>query len=125
MYSLAVSKAALSLLQNLFSAVKEDALRLLMSIWALSPAGEAETSICTAALHHSLALFKAFSSSSEGVDFQTVLPSLVVLLANSGLTLAIRAAAVDCVRLIASITSSKAFDRIYGFDIIYGDETGM
>ena len=125
LYIIAVSSSSLPILEQLFSSVKEDSLSLLMGIWLGSlPPQSDKAAISTAALQHSTALLTAFAGQPDGIDFQTVLPSLVVALENGLSSLATRTAAADSIRLLNIITVSKTFDRIYAFDAIYGPSRG-
>ena len=96
-----------------------------MGIWLGSlPPQSDKAAISTVALQHSTALLAAFVGQPDGIDFQTVLPSLVVALENGLSSLATRTAAADSIRLLNTITVSKTFDRIYAFDAIYGPSRG-
>ncbi|KAF9034474.1 hypothetical protein BDZ89DRAFT_1158021 [Hymenopellis radicata] len=73
----------------LFATIQDDALAFFVGIW-LTSVDHAQEKL---ALGHCVALLKAFKASETAVDFQTVLPSLLVALQSSELkTQRIRAA---------------------------------
>lgn len=106
-----------NILRALFLSLKDDSLIFLMGILAQSQGVDENRSLCTAALRHAAAFLKA----QPNVDFQAILPSLVIAMqdADSG----IREAALECVGLMAA--NNKGMQVVYGFDVIYGEDSGM
>ena len=88
----------------------------LISIVTRSHEVEEDKAICVAALRHAA----SFLTAQSKVDFQTILPSLIV--AISGPDADIRAAAMDCVAIVAS--HHQDLTSVYGFDTIYGQKSG-
>lgn len=101
-------------LNVLFANIQDDALSFLTGIWLTSLDDD---ELAVLALGHSVALLEAFKSTCAVVDFQTVLPSLLVALQSPSLK--IREYALQCLRLMSESTQTK-FKRVYAFDVIYG-----
>ena len=119
-YKLANSSASLPILTTniiraLFLNLKEDSLVFLASVVVRSHDVKGDTATCVAALRHAA----SFLMAQPNVDFQTILPSLIV--AISGVDIGIRAAAVDCVAVMAN--DHKDLSVVYGFDTIYGEQS--
>ncbi|KAJ6578862.1 hypothetical protein DFH09DRAFT_980162 [Mycena vulgaris] len=122
-YKLANSSAvvpvlSVGLLRELFINLKDDALSFLAGLWATSLDSAADTSLCIVALRHAAAFLEAHREEADGVDFQTILPSLIICLqSNDSET---RAAALDCISLQRSLAEQR-FSAVYAFDAIYGE----
>ncbi|CED85640.1 Uncharacterized conserved protein [Phaffia rhodozyma] len=119
------SKLPLSLsarfLRHLFAGLRDNTLLFLASIWTATPGGVTEFSsaLQTAALRHAEAFLQAHvqSSGSETMDFQTVIPALIVALGS--LEKPTREAALKCVELIRNAAGNEstvpfALNDIYG-----------
>jgi U3 small nucleolar RNA-associated protein 10 len=70
------------LLQALFINFKEDALIFLVDVWSTSDA-EVLKELRSVALLHAAAFLEAHILEDDGIDFQTILPSLLVALQDS------------------------------------------
>jgi U3 small nucleolar RNA-associated protein 10 len=70
------------LLQALFIYFKEDALIFLVGVWSTSDA-EVLKELRSVALLHAAAFLEAHILEDDGIDFQTILPSLLVALQDS------------------------------------------
>ncbi|KAG7447396.1 uncharacterized protein BT62DRAFT_967377 [Guyanagaster necrorhizus] len=111
------SNVAMHMLRTLFMNIADEALAFLTGIWAISD----DEDLAVVAFGHTIALLKAHMSGDESVDFQTIVPSLLVSLQSPSLE--IRKAALQCVSLLAK-ASEKKYVRVYAFDTIYGASTG-
>lgn len=108
------------LLRLLFLKLGDDALAFLVGIWLnnLADAESKDDHVSYAALRHAAAFLSAHTSTEHWVDFQTVLPALLVVLQSP--TRRVREAAVECLGLIAQISQAKDASAVYAFDAIYG-----
>ena len=106
-----------NIIRALFVNLKDDSLVFLIGILMQSLGINENRGHCTTALRHAAAFLKA----KPNVDFQVILPSLVVAMqdADSG----IREAALECVELMAA--NNKEIQGVYAFDVIYGESSGM
>ena len=105
-------------LRVLFANIGDDALAFLTGVW-LTQVDDDELVYVT--FEHYAALLEAFKSSEVVIDFQTILPSLLVALQSPDIK--IRQYAQRCLTLISEGMQAK-FQRVYAFDIIYGSSSG-
>ncbi|TFY70773.1 hypothetical protein EVG20_g2223 [Dentipellis fragilis] len=122
-YRLANSSTSLPLLSTAllraqFINLSDDALAFLAGIWLTNPRDVGQTPFRHAALCHAAAFLSAHESTEHAVDFQTILPSLLVALQDSDT--AIRIVALDCVHLLVKLSDGKTATGVYAFDSIYG-----
>lgn len=113
------------ILTSLFSKIGDASLTLLASVWTCF---NLKSEIRFAALCHSHAFLTAFTvkdSKIRHVDFQTIIPSLLVALKDAEAF--IRLEALQCLDRISTITEaienkSKKEEKfeLYGYDTIYG-----
>ncbi|KAF8064012.1 hypothetical protein FPV67DRAFT_198389 [Lyophyllum atratum] len=103
-------------LQALFVSLKGDALAFLAGIWT-SSAGDEQDQLPTVALRHAAAFLQAHISEDDGMDFQTILPSLLVALQTH--VAEQRQAALACISHLCQL-GDRQFKTVYGFDTIYG-----
>jgi U3 small nucleolar RNA-associated protein 10 len=120
-YKFANSFASLPILTTnviraLFLKLQEDSLVFLAGIVARSYEVKEDKAMCVAALRHAA----SFLAAQPSVDFQTILPSLIV--AISGADCSIRATAVDCITTMAR--DDNDLNAVYGFDTVYGEHSG-
>ncbi|KAF7326662.1 U3 small nucleolar RNA-associated protein 10 [Mycena venus] len=120
-YKLANSSASVplitvGLLSELFVHLKDDALAFLAGLWTTCLDSMPE--LCVMALRHALAFLQAHDSEADGVDFQTILPALVICLQSTDAST--RAAALGCIAVQRNLTQQR-FSTVYAFDAIYGD----
>ncbi|KAJ8454332.1 hypothetical protein ONZ45_g19349 [Pleurotus djamor] len=112
------------ILSLLFINLDEQSLAFLASIWLLEPALGADkdryNQLRLAALRHGAAFLEAHQDDPSPVDFQTILPSLLIATQSSNLN--VRRAAVDCI-IVLSKSTARPFTSIYAMDWIYGKET--
>jgi U3 small nucleolar RNA-associated protein 10 len=73
------------------------------------------------ALRHAAAFLEAHVLENDGMDFQTIIPALLVALQNSAS--GVRKAAVECLNRVRLI-SEKKLKSVYKFDVVYGDVQG-
>lgn len=116
--SAVVPLLTVGLLRELFINLKDDALGFLAGLWTTCLTSAAGNSICVVALRHAAAFLEAHIAEADGVDFQTILPSLIICLQSSESE--IRAAALDCIALQRNLAAQR-FSAVYAFDAIYGE----
>lgn len=111
-----------SLLRILFCNLKSDALVFLAGVWTLeSPMSADNSFLHEIALRHAAAFLEAHVLEDDGVDFQTIVPALLIALQSA--IGGVRKAAVECLNRIRLI-SEKKLKNVYKFDMIYGDAKG-
>ncbi|KAG6902641.1 hypothetical protein C0995_013766 [Termitomyces sp. Mi166 len=107
-----------SVLRSLFINLKSDALAFLAGIWTSSlDTDENLDNLRTVALHHAAAFLQAHLQEDDGVDFQTILPSLLVALQSPNVDQ--RNITLTCISTLCHLAERK-FTKVYGFDAIYG-----
>ncbi|RPD60690.1 hypothetical protein L227DRAFT_501246 [Lentinus tigrinus ALCF2SS1-6] len=121
-YRLSNSSASLPLLstyllRTLFMNLGDDALAFLAGVWLTAE----EDHIQYAALRHACAFLEAHVATQRTVDFQTVLPAMLVMLqsADPG----VRDGAIRCIAVIVKLSNSKEAEAVYAFDAIYGSDS--
>ncbi|KAJ6630100.1 hypothetical protein B0H10DRAFT_1984968 [Mycena sp. CBHHK59/15] len=122
-YKLANSSAVvplltIGLLRELFVNLKDDALAFLAGVWTTCLDSAADKHICAIALRHAAAFLEAHIQEADGVDFQTILPSLLICLQSPETET--RQAALQCIALQRTLAEQR-FSAVYAFDVIYGD----
>ncbi|OJA15136.1 hypothetical protein AZE42_07566 [Rhizopogon vesiculosus] len=111
------SQLSVHLIQAIFLNLRDVSLQFLLGVLlAWSPALER---VRTRALLHALAFLRGHTS-SNAVDFQTVLPSFIAVLMDARTDKQGRALIFECVSALASISKRK---HVYGLDTIYGAES--
>ncbi|KIP06398.1 hypothetical protein PHLGIDRAFT_128310 [Phlebiopsis gigantea 11061_1 CR5-6] len=126
-YSLVNSSSAFPALSSylttsLFMGLGEDALKFLAGIWLRSRVNSAHFEPARySALKHAAAFMEAHFSSQRFVDFQTVLPAILVAAQNGNHR--IREAALDCVAAMVRLAQAKSPIAVYAFDVIYGESS--
>ncbi|KAJ7042839.1 hypothetical protein C8F04DRAFT_1251651 [Mycena alexandri] len=106
----------IGLLSELFVHLKDDALAFLAGVWTTSV--DSSPPICVVALRHAAAFLEAHNAEADGVDFQTILPALIICLQNS--ESGIRTATLDCIAVQCKLAEQR-FSAVYAFDAIYGE----
>lgn len=107
-----------SLLGELFSKAQDESLAFLAGIWSGPSLGvDEDDQLRTVALHHAAAFLEAYVARDEGIDFQTIVPALLVALQSSEAHR--RKAALGCFVPLLQL-AEKRFTTVYKFDIIYG-----
>ncbi|TFK83295.1 hypothetical protein K466DRAFT_498737 [Polyporus arcularius HHB13444] len=121
-YRLSNSSASLHLLsthllRTLFMNLGDDALAFLAGVWLTAD----EDHIQYAALRHAGAFLEAHVATKRTVDFQTVLPAMLVMLqsADAG----VRDGAVRCIAVVIKLSYSETAEAVYAFDEIYGSDS--
>jgi len=110
------------ILRKLFLNLRKDALAFLAGIWICSGQQTIENvQHCGAALYYAASALEANKDTLDPVDFQTMLPSFIVALQSSDITT--RKGALWCIRTLV-LLSQKRPTSIYGFDTIYGENSG-
>ena len=104
---------AKALLRNLFMQLGEETLLFLASIWT-QRSGSLVTRI--AALKHAGAFIAAHKGQADGIDFQLILPSLLIALSDSAKN--IREAGISAMKAISAVGTGS--ENVYALDNIYG-----
>ena len=121
--STALPLLSTALLRAQFINLAEDTLAFLAGIWLIqSPkSADNEPRYRRAALCHAAAFLAAHESIEQTVDFQTILPALLLALQDPDQS--VREAANECLQLLAKLFSKKKATGVYGFDTIYGSHS--
>jgi U3 small nucleolar RNA-associated protein 10 len=112
------SAISTALLHVLFTNLKDDALAFLAGIWSGAERRARDNEHLRAlALLHASAFLQAHIDEDDGVDFQTIVPLLLIGLSSpSGL---VRQAAIKCVAQL-QVLAERQLVTVYKFDGIYG-----
>lgn len=107
------------LLRSLFTQLGKNALMFFASVWTDSTAA---FTLRVAALKHATAFVGAHAVGTDGakVDFQMVVPALVVAMHDA--EQALRAAAIELLKLVAQ--APQEIVEVYGLDTLYGSRSG-
>ncbi|KJA17838.1 hypothetical protein HYPSUDRAFT_191636 [Hypholoma sublateritium FD-334 SS-4] len=106
-----------TILQILFVTLKGDALAFLAGIWSTGSNDTVKDSQGISLLH-AAAFLEAHIQEDDGVDFQTILPALLVALQSNDTQICQGAlACISRVRILAE----HNFSSVYRFDTIYGE----
>ena len=128
-YKLANSSTSLptlsiALLRAQFMNLGEDAFAFLAGVWLSHDRPDRSyIRYSRAALCHAAAFLAAHEHAEQTVDFQTILPAVLVTLQDGDRS--IRAAAVECIVLIAKLSDRSKATAVYAFDTIYGKDSGV
>lgn len=122
-YRLANSSAnvpALSshLMRSLFISLADDTLSFLAGIWLNCPPTAEESVLTYVSLYHAAAFLEAYNATQHIVDFQTVLPAILVALQHPDRR--VREAALQCVAALNRLSAGKKPTAVYAYDAIYG-----
>ncbi|KZT68072.1 hypothetical protein DAEQUDRAFT_348588 [Daedalea quercina L-15889] len=116
---------SLHLLRVLFINLGDESLGFLAGIW-LSPSLPAKGSdadhLRTAALRHAAAFLEAHHATEHWLDFQTVLPGVLVALQHPDRR--VREAAASCVHVLVRLVEKEP-SAIYAYDAIYGPASNL
>ncbi|EKM52689.1 uncharacterized protein PHACADRAFT_101069 [Phanerochaete carnosa HHB-10118-sp] len=102
----------------LFVGVGADALQFLAGVW-LQPHELAPVAHC--ALKHATAFLEAHCATQRAIDFQTVVPAVLVAMQDGARR--VREAALDCVASLVRLAQAASPSAVYGFDAIYGESS--
>jgi U3 small nucleolar RNA-associated protein 10 len=106
-----------SLLRAQFIHLADDALAFLVGIWL----SEGDAWLRRIALSHAFAFVAAHEATEHVIDFQTVLPALLIALGDSDR--GVRHQASECMQLLARLSKAKQASGVYAFDAIYEKNT--
>ena len=109
----ALSVIPASLLRAQFIHLADDALAFLVGVWL----SEEDPRLRRTALSHAFAFIAAHEATENIIDFQTVLPALLVALGDPDR--GVRHQASECVKLLARLSKAKQALGVYAFDAIY------
>ncbi|KAF8654764.1 hypothetical protein AX16_003419 [Volvariella volvacea WC 439] len=105
-------------LNTIFNAIDGDSLALLASVWADPPKYIDPEHLRAVALMHGIAYLKAHLDQDIRIDFQTIIPSLLVALQSPAPNC--RELALEVISILRQLANSS-FTSVYKFDTIYGD----
>ncbi|KAK2465147.1 hypothetical protein APHAL10511_002839 [Amanita phalloides] len=109
---------SMSLLHVLFINLKDESLAFLAGIWSGADGKtDDDEQLRLIALHHASAFLQAHIDEDDGVDFQTIIPLLLISL--SGRSGFVRQAALKCIPQLQTLAERKLV-TVYKFDGIYG-----
>ncbi|KAF7420871.1 snoRNA-binding rRNA-processing protein utp10 [Pleurotus ostreatus] len=126
---------AVHVLSLLFTNLGEDSLAFLASVWTsdepisssadndVHQGSDMADQLRIASLRHAAAFLEAHNqqqSPSQSIDFQTILPALLLAIQSSSIH--IRQAGVDCIFALRS-SAQRTFSTVYALDWIYGKDT--
>lgn len=114
--STSVPALSTTILQILFVTLKEDALAFLAGVWSCENQ-EAFKDSRGISLLHAAAFLEAHILEDDGVDFQTIIPSLLVALQSTDAQVC--QGAIECISRIRILTERK-LSSVYRFDTVYG-----
>lgn len=107
------------LTQALFATLSSDALSFLVGACLNSK----DTQLRYAALYHSIAFIEAHIALGCCIDFQTVLPGILVVVGDGDTR--VRSAAVELIEAIGRVVEMKVKkpSGVYAFDALYGENS--
>ncbi|KAI0070967.1 hypothetical protein K474DRAFT_1669523 [Panus rudis PR-1116 ss-1] len=125
LYKVVNSTAGLPLLsgyviRNMFMNLGNDALKFLASIWLSADLDVPAEPQHFVALHHAAAFMEAHLATNQWIDFQTVLPTILVALQHTDRR--VRGAALDCLTALVKMSEHKPA-AVYAYDEIYGSSS--
>lgn len=106
-----------SLLQLLFHNLKDNSLAFLAGVWTDGSLDDFEDSRGISLLH-AAAFLEAHILQDDGIDFQTIVPSLLFALQSSDSQ--VRQGALECISRVR-ILAERSLKTVYKFDVIYGE----
>jgi U3 small nucleolar RNA-associated protein 10 len=109
---------ASSLLRSLLTQLSEEALTFLASVWTIKEVS-ATPALRVAALRHGLAFVNAYKVQTAGIDFQLVVPALVIALQDD--SKAVRTAGVALLKAISGSGAKEG--AVYAVDTFYGSQS--
>ena len=112
------------LFRALFTNLKDDSLAFLAGIWSGADKNmKDDNQLRVIALQHASAFLQAHVDKNDAVDYQTIVPLLLVPLSSANVV--VREAALACVAQLRTL-SEHPFATVYKFDAIYiGSEGGQ
>ncbi|ESK96722.1 u3 small nucleolar RNA-associated protein 10 [Moniliophthora roreri MCA 2997] len=110
-------------LSALFASLKNDALLFFAGVWLSDSEDQRNvkdsSSLKRLALNHAQAFLEAAAEDDgAGIDFQTIIPAVLVACCDHNAD--VRKAAVGLLGLIKRATMEKKFGSVYAFDLVYG-----
>jgi U3 small nucleolar RNA-associated protein 10 len=113
-----------AIIRTIFVTLATDSLAFLAGVWASSPAQTVgQRGVQNVALVHAAAFLAAHKDMRAPVDFQTILPCMLVALQSE--ERAAREAAMDCVAVLAQLAAAEQASVVYALDTVYGGDTGV
>ncbi|KAF9078300.1 armadillo-type protein [Rhodocollybia butyracea] len=124
-------QARMHVISALFTSLGAEAGVFLVGVWlnsGLKSNKDEDTPLSSAVLSHLSAFLQAHlklvSGEGRAVDFQTLLPTIIIALSNPSQD--VRKAAVECLSILKELSVSddgkgRKFEEVYAFDRVYGD----
>lgn len=113
------SAVAATILRSLLTQLAEDALVFFASIWT-SHTIDITPALRITALKHALAFINAYKAQGHGIDFQMMVPALVIALQDENKE--VRSAAVVLLKAVQG--SIGKVEDVYALDTFYGSQSG-
>lgn len=110
------------IIQGLFGTIGNEALQFLAGIWLTAENYAAFSPAQFAALRHATAYLEAHYSAQRFMDFQLILPALLVTLTHGDRR--IREAGLESITALFRLSQANKPSSIYAFDAIYGPNSG-
>lgn len=112
------------LLRILFIDLGDDVLAFLAGVWLTAhEIEESSVHVQYAALRHACAFLEAHVAAKCSIDFQTVLPAMLVMLQSPDAT--VRDATLRCIAVVTKLSFEADAQAVYAFDTIYGPGSGQ
>lgn len=106
------------LMRSLFVTLADDTLSFLAGVWLEGVQESSRTILSYVALYHATAFLEAHNATQRPVDFQTVLPAILVALQHEDNR--VREAALQCIAALSRLSATKKPESVYAYDAIYG-----
>ncbi|KAI0031465.1 hypothetical protein K488DRAFT_52013 [Vararia minispora EC-137] len=107
-------------LRSLFSSLGKDTLAFLAGTWLLNDQTEPlHGRLRHTSLAHAYAFLAAHEYTDHTVDFQTIVPALLVALQDNDAL--VRQAAAHCVAALDKVCQASQVSAVYAFDTVYGE----
>lgn len=111
------------LMRTIFVGLADDTLCFLVGIWLHSYSDPASTVLTYVSLSHAAAFLEAHHATQHVIDFQTILPALLVAIQHSDRR--VRDASLQCIAILSKLSGSKNPTSVYAYDAIYGTTSSM
>ncbi|KAH8084910.1 armadillo-type protein [Cristinia sonorae] len=110
------------LIRSLFITLAQDTLSFLAGVWLHSSTEPEGVVLTYVALYHAAAFLEAHHTSQHAIDFQTIVPAVLVALQHTDSR--VREAALQCATALSRLAAAKKPTAVYAYDAIYGASSG-
>ncbi|TCD67119.1 snoRNA-binding rRNA-processing protein utp10 [Steccherinum ochraceum] len=105
-------------MRSLFITLAEDTLSFLAGIWLHTATSPDAVVLTYVSLYHAAAFLEAHNAAQHTIDFQTIVPALLVAVQHTDRR--VREAALQCVAALSRLSNTKKPVAVYAYDVIYG-----